>query len=81
MNHVTTVDLTSLAALKVFVRNVREANGTLIISGVRPELNTKLKTLDFDTDIGDENIFKPENEVFTTTSSNALIRARAALNF
>ncbi|WP_242976016.1 SulP family inorganic anion transporter [Desulfosporosinus sp. FKB] len=80
MNHVTTVDLTSLTALKVFVRNVRENNGTLIVSGVKPDLAALLKKSNFDTDIGPENIFMSENEVFASTS-NALVRARAALNY
>ncbi|WP_242833052.1 SulP family inorganic anion transporter [Desulfosporosinus acidiphilus] len=79
MNHVTTIDLTSITALKVFVRNVREAGGTLIISGVKSELNAIFKKSGLDTEIGGENIFMLENEVFASTS-NALRRARAALN-
>ena len=79
MKYVTTIDLTSLTALKVFVRNVREAGGILIISGVNPELDLLLKRSNFDTDIGIENIFMSENEVFASTT-NALEKARAALN-
>jgi len=79
MKYVTTIDLTSLSALRVFVRNVREAGGILIISGVNPELDLLLKRSNLDTDIGVENIFMSENEVFASTT-NALEKARAALN-
>ncbi|MDR3584576.1 MAG: STAS domain-containing protein, partial [Desulfosporosinus sp.] len=79
MKYVTTIDLTSLSALKVFIRNVREAGGILIISGVKSDLDIMLKKSNLDTDIGIENIFMSENEVFASTT-NALERARAALN-
>ena len=79
MKYVTTIDLTSLSTLKVFIRNVREAGGILIISGVRSELDLMLKKSNLDSDIGINNIFVSENEVFAS-STNALVRARAALN-
>jgi sulfate permease, SulP family len=78
MKYVTTIDLTSLSALKVFIRNVREVGGILIISGVKPELEVMLQKLDLEADIGNENIFRSENEVFVSTT-NALERARTAL--
>lgn len=79
MKYVTTIDLTSLSALKVFIRNVREAGGILIISGVKSDLDLMLKKSNLDSDIGIDNIFMSENEVFAS-STNALERARAALN-
>ena len=79
MKYVTTIDLTSLSALKVFIRNVREAGGILIISGVKPDLDLMLKKSNVESDIGIDNIFMSENEIFASTT-NALERARAALN-
>lgn len=79
MKYVTTIDLTSLSALKVFIRNVREAGGILIISGVKSDLDAMLKKSNLDSDIGADNIFMSENEVFAS-STNALERARAVLN-
>ena len=79
MKYVTTIDLTSLSALKVFIRNVKEAGGILIISGVKADLDLMLKKSNLDSDIGFDNIFMSENQVFAS-STNALERARAALN-
>ncbi|MDR3602334.1 MAG: SulP family inorganic anion transporter [Desulfosporosinus sp.] len=79
MKYVTTIDLTSLSALKVFIRNVREAGGILIISGVKADLDLILKKSNLDSDVGIENIFMSENEIFASTT-NALERARAVLN-
>ena len=79
MKYVTSIDLTSLSTLKVFVRNVREAGGILIISGVNPDLDLMLKKSNLDKDVGVDNIFMSENEVFASTT-NALDRARTALS-
>jgi len=79
MKYVTTIDLTSLSVLKVFIRNVRETGGILIISGVKSELELILKKSNVDSDIGIDNIFMSENEVFASTTK-ALEKARAALN-
>ncbi|MDR3599582.1 MAG: SulP family inorganic anion transporter [Desulfosporosinus sp.] len=80
MKYVTTIDLTSLSALKVFMRNVKEAGGTLIISGIKSDLDLILKKSNIDSDIGVDNIFMSENEVFAS-STNALVRAKAALKY
>ena len=80
MKYVTTIDLTSLSALTVFIRNVREAGGTIIISGVKSDFDLMLKKSNLETVIGLDNIFKSEDEVFAS-STNALERARTALNF
>ncbi|SPF54438.1 fragment of putative sulfate:proton symporter (anion:anion symporter or antiporter of the sulfate permease SulP family) [Candidatus Desulfosporosinus infrequens] len=79
MKYVTTIDLTSISALKVFFRNIREAGGVLIISGVTPELNAIFKKSDVESDVGIDNIFLSENEIFASTT-NALARARTVLN-
>lgn len=79
MKYVTTIDLTSLTALRVFIRNVREAGGILIISGVKPNLDSMLKKLNVESDVGVDNIFMSENEVFAS-STHALEKARTALS-
>lgn len=79
MKYVASIDLTSLGALKVFARTVRETGGILIISGVSTELSAMFEKANIDADIDVENIFMSENEIFAS-STNALERARAALN-
>ncbi|MDR3584769.1 MAG: SulP family inorganic anion transporter [Desulfosporosinus sp.] len=79
MKYVTTIDLTSISALTVFFRNVREVGGVLIISGVTPNLASILKKSNVESDVGIDNIFLSENEIFASTT-NALARARAVLN-
>ncbi|WP_407308230.1 SulP family inorganic anion transporter [Desulfosporosinus sp. SB140] len=79
MKYVTTIDLTSLSTLKVFIRNVKEAGGILIISGVRQELSSMLENTNVTSDIGADNIFIEENEIFASSTS-CLERAREALN-
>lgn len=79
MKYVTSVDLTSLNALKIFIRTVREAGGILIISGVKSELNSLLKNSNVTSYIGEDNIFMSENEIFAS-STNALEKARAAIS-
>jgi len=78
MKYVTTIDLTSLSTIKTFIRNVRETGGILIISGVKSDLDIMLKNSSIDSDIGINNIFMSENEVFAS-STNALERAIAAI--
>ena len=79
MKYVTSVDLTSLKALQVFMRTVKESGGILIISGVKSEFSSLLKNSNLTSDIGDDNIFMAENEIFAS-STNALERARAAMS-
>lgn len=79
MKYVASIDLTSLNALKVFIRTVREAGGILIISGVKEELSSMIKNTNLETDIDADNIFMSENEVFTS-STNALERAKEVLH-
>ncbi|WP_083237019.1 SulP family inorganic anion transporter [Desulfosporosinus sp. BG] len=79
MKYVPTIDLTSLNALKVFIRTVREAGGVLIVSGVKSDLSSMLNKTNLVSDIDVDNIFMSENEIFAS-STNALERARAVLN-
>lgn len=79
MKYVTSIDLTSLNALKVFFRTVKEAGGTLLISGVKTELSSLLKNSNVTADIGEDNIFMSEQEIFAS-SNYALEKARAAIN-
>ena len=79
MKYVTSIDLTSLNAIKIFMRTVKESGGILIISGVKSELNSLLKNSNVTSDIGEDNIFMSENEIFAS-SNNALEKARAAIN-
>ena len=78
MKYVTSIDLTSLNAIKIFMRTVKESGGILIISGVKSELNSLLKNSNVTSDIGEDNIFMSENEIFAS-SNNALEKARAAI--
>jgi len=79
MKYVTSIDLTALHALKVFIRSVKDTGGILIISGVRSELSSMLKKSNLVSDIDVDNIFMSEDEVFAS-STNALERARTVLN-
>ena len=80
MKHVASIDITSLNALKAFTRAVKETGGSVIICGVRANINTILMKANFDRDIGIENKFMlSENEIFASTSKD-LERARAVLN-
>jgi len=79
MKYVSTIDLTSLNALKIFIRTVREAGGILIVSGVTPELSLMFKNSNLVEDLDIDNIFMAENEIFAS-STNVLERARSVLN-
>ncbi|ODA38973.1 SulP family inorganic anion transporter [Desulfosporosinus sp. BG] len=80
MKHVASIDITSLNALKIFIRSVKESGGSVIVCGVRSNINSILMKANFDQDIGVDNKFMlAENEIFATTSKD-LERARAVLN-
>ena len=80
MKHVTSIDITSLNALKIFIRSVKESGGSVIICGVRSNINSMLLKSNFDSDIGIDNKFMlSENEIFASSSKD-LERARAVLN-
>lgn len=79
MKYVTSIDLTALHALKIFIRTVKEAGGILIVSGVKSDLSSMLKKSNLVSDIDVGNIFMSENEIFAS-STNALERAKSVLN-
>ena len=79
MKYVATIDLTALGALKVFIRTVKESDGIIIFSGVKSEFNSLLMSSNVTSDIGEDNIFMSENEIFAS-STNALERARTVLS-
>ena len=79
MKYVTTIDLTSINALKTFIRAVKEVGGSIILSGVKSELSSMLENSNVTTDIGEDNVFMSENEIFAS-SNNALEKARASIS-
>ncbi|WP_407309158.1 SulP family inorganic anion transporter [Desulfosporosinus sp. SB140] len=79
MKHVSSIDVTSLNALKAFNRSVKENGGSVIICGVRTNIDSILVKSHFDTDIGSDNKFISENETFAFSSKD-LERAKAVLN-
>ncbi|SPF56450.1 fragment of putative sulfate:proton symporter (anion:anion symporter or antiporter of the sulfate permease SulP family) [Candidatus Desulfosporosinus infrequens] len=79
MKHVASIDITSLNALKIFIRSVKESGGSVIVCGVRSNINSILLRANFDQDIGVGNKFMlSENEVLASSSKD-LERARAVL--
>lgn len=79
MKYVATIDLTALGALKVFIRTVKESGGMVIFSGVKSEFNLLLTKSHVTSDIGEDNVFMSENEIFAS-STNALERAKTVLS-
>ena len=75
MKSVSTVDITSLDAIKLFIRQVKEAGGNIILCGVKTGLNSMLIRSNLANEIGSENIFISEDEIFAS-STKALERAR-----
>jgi SulP family sulfate permease len=78
MKQVVTVDITSLDAIRIFIRSVKETGGTIIICGVKSGLNSMLMNSDIVSDIGAENIFLSEDQIFAS-STRALERAKNIL--
>lgn len=78
MKRVVTIDVTSLDAILVFIKTVKEAGGNIVVCGVNTGLNSMLITSDIASIIGEENIFMTEDEIFAS-SSKALDRARYLL--
>ncbi|MDQ7092393.1 SulP family inorganic anion transporter [Desulfosporosinus sp. PR] len=79
MNHVASLDITALNVLRGFTRYVKEKGGSVIICGVRTNIDAILVKSHFDTDIGTDNKFILENETFAFSSKD-LERAKAVLN-
>jgi anti-anti-sigma regulatory factor len=76
MKQVVMIDVTALDAIRLFFRNVKEAGGRIILCGVASGLNTMLINADMVKEIGAENIFMSEDEVFAS-SLKALERAKS----
>ncbi len=79
MRRVVTIDITSLEVLRVFSRKVRDSGGTVIVCGVNPGLLSLILDSGFAEEIGRDNIFSSEDEIFVSTDK-ALGKAREALN-
>lgn len=75
MKYVANIDLTALGVLKVFIRTIKESGGTVIFSGVKSEFSTLLVNTHINADVGENNVFMSENEIFAS-STNALERAQ-----
>ncbi len=75
MKTVSTVDITALEALQSFVAQVKKSGGSIVVSGLCKGLNRMLINSDLAQEIGEENIFFSEDEVFAS-SSKALLRAK-----
>lgn len=78
MNAVSTIDITALDALKVFIRRVKDSGDDVIVSGVKSGLNHMLLNSNLTDEIGRENIFLSEDEIFAS-SVKAIERAKKLL--
>lgn len=79
MKHVESIDMTSLNALKNFAMSVKEFGGSIIVCGVRPNIDSILMRSNFDSEIGIDNKFLySENEIFANSSQD-LERAKTIL--
>ena len=78
MNAVSTIDVTALDALKVFIRRVKDSGDDVIVSGVKSGLNHMLLNSNLTDEIGRENIFLSEDEIFAS-SVRAIERAKKLL--
>jgi sulfate permease, SulP family len=79
MNHVSSIDVTSLNTLKEFTRLVKDGGGSVIVYGVRADVNSILVKSNFDSDIGTENKILSESETLSFSSKD-LERAKAVLS-
>lgn len=78
MKSVTMIDITSLDTLKIFIRRIKENGGIVLVCGVSTGLNSMLLNSELTSEIGGENIFMFENEVFAS-SRKAIERAQVIL--
>lgn len=78
MKTVQTIDVTALDVIKGFIRQVKNSGGSIIVCGLRSGLNMMLVNSDLADEIGRENIFMAEDEIFAS-SSKALKRAKEKL--
>jgi len=78
MKAVSTIDVTALDALKVFIRRIKESGDNIIVCGVKSGLNHMLLNSNLTDEIGRENIFLSEDEIFAS-SVKAIERAKKLL--
>ncbi|WP_407309168.1 SulP family inorganic anion transporter [Desulfosporosinus sp. SB140] len=76
MENVISIDVTSLNAMKVFVKSVQRSGGNVIICGVRSDINSVLLKANFDTEIGMDSKFTLSEEELFKTSTIDIERAR-----
>jgi len=79
VKYVATIDFTSLHALKTFIRIVKEAGGSVSISGERPDNSSMLDNPILVPNIEAENIFSSEIKIYASSTID-LERANAVLN-
>lgn len=79
IKQVTTIDITSLEAIRVFIRNVKEQGGSIIICGVTSGLSQMIMNSGLVNDVGADNIFMSEDQIFAS-SAKALDKAKEILN-
>jgi SulP family sulfate permease len=77
--YVATIDFTSLQALKTFIRIVKEAGGSVSISGERPDNSSMLDNPILVPNIESENIFSSDINIYASSTID-LERAKAVLN-
>ena len=77
--YVVTIELTSLNALKDFIRTVKKTGVSISISGVKTGFSSMFEKYNIAFDIEVENIFMSEIIIFAS-SINDLERAKAVLS-
>lgn len=75
MKQVATIDITALDSIKHFLHNIKKTGGIIILCGIASGLNKMLVNADIVEDVGCDNIFMSEDEVFAS-STKALNRAK-----
>lgn len=80
MKRVGTVDITSLGTIKVFIEEVKKSKGIVLVCGVSASLNEALKNSGLTDDIGNENIFLYDDEIFSS-SYKALKKAKEIIDY
>jgi SulP family sulfate permease len=74
MKTVVTVDVTAMESIRTFIRRVRKAGGTVLVCGIDEGLSGMMIRSGLSEDVGEENIFMSEKEIFGS-SNRALERA------
>jgi SulP family sulfate permease len=75
MRDVSDLDITMIEELKKFVQRVKDSSGEVIFSGVDEEIYELFENYEFIEEIGEDNIFEKETDIFNSTKS-AIKKAR-----